>query len=473
MRKSLFKRCLGVVATAGVLALAFGPSAQAATTGTSPHWFNGHIDRFRAGGSETTFYVMNAINNLYSQSSIFGCTLLTSDFQTCNTAGDTSDTDILDNYDRDEFTNGAGIGSTNGLSILCGVPAAAIAEDFARSSRPGNGSSCENSLTFLPYAKDGLVGVAFDSEHAVTSGSATTPIGPVAAGWRNDGDALNCNLLPNPGPHFDNGVNGCDGVPFDNISNTGGSSSVAFRIWCDTSGTAISDWGQLTDPAHAVGSGTSIGVPIQLWGVNTGSGTYSVWRSFIGCEPEHEDACRRPPPAAGEQRPAGPLGREAALPVRPDPGRERRRALALLGLVRCDEQQPVLGRAAAASPGSTARWWARRRNPRRSRPSGTCSTRSSRPRSGARWRASSTGSARRTTPTTASTSRRARTTTRSSRPRSPRSTGSPGFRATSPLRRTPRPDQVHRRSRTTQDDVGPGGKPPGPPRWQGQAVTSG
>ena len=111
MRKSLFKRCLGVVATASVLALAFGPSAQAATTGTSPHWFNGHIDQFRAGGSETTFYVMNAINNLYSQSSIFGCVLLTSDFQTCNTGADNHDTDILDNYDRDEFNNGAGIGS--------------------------------------------------------------------------------------------------------------------------------------------------------------------------------------------------------------------------------------------------------------------------------------------------------------------------------------------------------------------------
>jgi ABC-type phosphate transport system substrate-binding protein len=285
VRNSLLKRCFTVVAAAGLMAVAFGPSAQAATTGTSPHWYNGHIDQFRAGGSETTFYVMNAINNLYSQSSLFGCTLLTSDFQTCNTAGDTQDTDTLDNYDRDEFDNGAGIGSGNGLSILCGVPAGAIPEDFARSSRPSNGSSCENSLTFLPFAKDALVGVVFDKEHAVTTGSATTPIGPVAAGWRGDGDATNCNLLSNPGPHFDNGVNGCDGVPFNNISNVGGASSVAFKIWCDTSASGVSDWGQLTDPTHAVGAGTAIGVPIKFWGVNSGSGTYSVWKSFLGCDP--------------------------------------------------------------------------------------------------------------------------------------------------------------------------------------------
>ena len=286
MRNRYLKRCFSVVAAASLMAVAFGPSAQAATTGTSPHWFNGHIDQFRAVGSETTFYAMNAINNLYSQSAIFGCTLVTTDLQTCNTAtGDTADTDTLDNYDRDEFNNGEGIGSGKGLAILCGTPAAAIPADFARSSRPSNGSSCENTLTILPFAKDGLVGVTFDKEHAVTSGSATTPIGPVAAGWRGDGDATNCNLLSNPGPHFDNGVNGCDGVPFKDISNVGGTSSIAYKIWCDTSTSGITDWGQLTDPTQPVGSGASIGVPIGIWGVNTGSGTYSVWSSFLGCDP--------------------------------------------------------------------------------------------------------------------------------------------------------------------------------------------
>jgi hypothetical protein len=283
VRNRLLKRCLGVVATASVLALAFGPAAEAAPVNTSPHWFNGHIDQFRAVGSETTFYVMNAINNLYSQSAIFGCTLVTSDFQTCNTAGDTADTDTLDNYDRDEFNNGEGIGSGNGLNILCGAPAAAIHADFARSSRPSNGSSCENSLTFQPYGKDGLVGVTFDKEHAVTTGSATAPIGPVAAGWRT-GDPLDCNLQPNPGSSFDNGVNGCNGVPFKDISNVGGASSIAFRIWCDTApATRINDWGQLTDPSQPVGSGAAIGVPIGLWGVNPGSGTFSVWGAYIGC----------------------------------------------------------------------------------------------------------------------------------------------------------------------------------------------
>jgi ABC-type phosphate transport system substrate-binding protein len=280
----LITRGLGFVAIAGMLAVGFGPSAQAATLNTSPHYFNGHIDTFRAVGSETTFYVMNAINNLYSQSAIFGCTLQASDLKTCDTTLDGADTDILDNYDRDEFVNGEGIGSGAGLNILCGSPAAALPADFARSSRPSAGGSCEGNLTFLPYAKDGLVGVVFDKEHAVTTGSSTPVIGPVAAGWRGDGDSTNCNFLPNPGPHFDNGVNGCDGVPFKAVSNSGGTSSIAYRIWCDTNNaTKISDWGQLTDPTAAVGSGASINVPIQIWGVNPSSGTFSVWGSYIGC----------------------------------------------------------------------------------------------------------------------------------------------------------------------------------------------
>src|SRR5690242_16259434 len=102
-----------LVALTMVFALQATP-ASAATTGTSPHFFTGKINFDREVGSETTYYLMTKIANLFNQSNIFGCTLTSSTLTTCNTSGDTADTDILDNYDRNEVTEGTGFGSGNG-----------------------------------------------------------------------------------------------------------------------------------------------------------------------------------------------------------------------------------------------------------------------------------------------------------------------------------------------------------------------
>lgn len=265
MRKKLFKRLLGVTAIAAAGALAVLPgTASAAPTGAPPQWRAGKIDLVRFSGSETSYYVMTRISNLYNQTSIFGCTLQAVDRRTCNLGADTAATDILDNYDRDEITQGAGIGSSGGVGQLCGsIPTGGLPVDAARSSRPKGGSDCATS-TFLGFMKDGLVGVTFPLE--VPPAGATR--GPVAAGWR-PGDPVN-------GPY--------SGTPFNNISNVGGTSSIAYRIFCDNGATAINDWGQLTDPGQPVGSGAPIGVPIVIWGTNTLSGTYASWNSYIGCD---------------------------------------------------------------------------------------------------------------------------------------------------------------------------------------------
>jgi hypothetical protein len=75
-------------------------------------------------------------------------------------------------------------------------------------------------------------------------------------------------------------------VPFQDISNNdngGGTSSTAWRLYCDTTASRITDWGQLTNltGSTVVGSGTPIGVPIQIANVNPASGTESTFAHFV------------------------------------------------------------------------------------------------------------------------------------------------------------------------------------------------
>ena len=263
-----FRHVVAIGAVVLSTAMLVSPNATAATTGTSPHWFTGHINQFRSAGSETTYYMMNKLGSLFQQTSIFGCTLQSADLRTCNTGADTADTDIVDDYDRNEIINGAGIGSGGGIGQLCGTkPTGGLTVDFARSSR-GFSGDCADTV-FKPLAKDALVGLDWPNE--IPTGGTQ---GPVAAGWRT-GD-------PVGGPYT--------GTAFNNISNVGGTTSLAYRIFCATDATRITDWGQLTDPAHVSGglsdgNGATIGVPIIVWGVQTSSGTYSVWKSYVGCDP--------------------------------------------------------------------------------------------------------------------------------------------------------------------------------------------
>jgi ABC-type phosphate transport system substrate-binding protein len=264
----------GIVAGAITLSMAMvmSPNAMAATTGTGPHWFTGKIQQVRSAGSETTYYLMQKIGNLYNQTSIFGCTLSATDRRTCNTSGDTKDTDILDDYDRTEVMNGAGVGSGGGIDMLCGGPAGNLPVDFARSSRAVKTSdTCNADLVSKPLAKDAIVGLNFPFETPPTGAT----IGPVAQGWRT-GDPLG-------GPY--------SGKPVTNLDNT---TTVVNRIWCKTDSTRITDWGQLTDPAHVTtdtnginhpdGNGAPIGAPINIWGVQTSSGTKGGWDAFTGCD---------------------------------------------------------------------------------------------------------------------------------------------------------------------------------------------
>lgn len=295
MRTRLLKRLLttGAVTLSAALVVSTGVASASQTTGTAPRFntTNG-VQQVRAAGSETTYYLMNALGSLYTQTSIYGCILSTTDNRTCTTSDGPIDTQ--DDWSRTEFDNGAGVGSGKGIAQLCGAPTGGLVTDFARSSRAiGSGDltgSCNSSnLIPLNYADDAVVPVDFQNVGKTQIGT-TTPcpagvtaaqlesgscqLGPLAAGWV-PGDTL-------AGPYH--------GQPFNNITTVGGTSSLAQRIYhCSGVSSPITDWGQLTNlgtpPTLAVGSGTPIGVPIYLPFVNTGSGTYSTWKGVVGCDP--------------------------------------------------------------------------------------------------------------------------------------------------------------------------------------------
>jgi hypothetical protein len=206
------------------------------------------------------------------------------------------------------------VGSGNGQGELCGtigVPAGTTV-DYARSSKPSAGT-CSTEVQ-LGYAKDGVPSVDFQNidphvygtptgydagssacstpgefpsfvaagTGTVATGSVvctpfpTAGIGPVAAGWL-PGDSFTCNTTST-----------CSGTAFTDVDNTGGATSVAYRLWCFHGASTtpdesqITDWGQLTNLAGGatVGNGTPIGVPIRIIGVNSGSGTAATFNNF-------------------------------------------------------------------------------------------------------------------------------------------------------------------------------------------------
>jgi hypothetical protein len=268
---------------------------------------------------------MAAIGSLWQSSSIYGCTLSSVDNRTClNGAPDNTDaTDEVDDWSRNEYVNGAGIGTGGGIKELCGLTGGntgGLTVDIARGSRVAKstevGGVCPNGPTDLQYADDSITGMVFPftNRTALTCGlsggtGCATQIGPVAAGWV-PGDPL-------AGPYTR------AAGAFTDISNTetspgaGSISSIARRLWCSTSTPntsadaapwtgRINDWGQLTDPTvdnsvtltqlngdgttqtyHPTlgqeGRGAPIAEPIYIPSVNVNSGTKTQWDSFIGC----------------------------------------------------------------------------------------------------------------------------------------------------------------------------------------------
>jgi hypothetical protein len=270
MRTHKLRYRLAGAASVGAAALAatlmFGGVAQAATpsdpvggaTPVAPHFYNGNVEAIRDSGSDTTFFLMQKLGDLYTGAGLYGCTLDSSVGQTlfnssdpavtatnqegaCVAGGNVPTTDTSDNWDRTEISEGVDdVGSGAGQGQLCGSTDTPLPVDFARSSKPA-GTACA-TLAETGYAKDGVPITDYPinpSIYGTSTNSAYSSInggnfGPVASGWL-PGDPVN-------GPY-----NGTALTDIDNTDNGGGANSTAYRIWCATGATEISDWGQLTN----------------------------------------------------------------------------------------------------------------------------------------------------------------------------------------------------------------------------------
>ncbi len=233
-------------------------------TPVAPHFYNGNVEGIRDSGSDTTFFMMQRIGDLYTGAGLYGCTLNSSAGQTlynssdpasattnlsffCQSGQNQSTTDVNDNWDRTEVTEGVdNVGSGAGQNQLCQAASTPLAVDFARSSKTA-GTAC-STMVQTGYAKDGVAVIAYPVNPTTYGTSSTAPyssinggvVGPVALGWL-PGD-------PNSGPFTGTTYNpqtNANGL--SNVDNGGGVGSTAFRLWCATDSTRITDWGGLTN----------------------------------------------------------------------------------------------------------------------------------------------------------------------------------------------------------------------------------
>ncbi len=253
-------------------------------TPVAPHFYNGNVETIRGAGSDTSFFLEQRIGDLYTASGLYGCTLNTAAGQTlynssdptatasnegyyCDANANTDTSDVNDNWSKTEVSQGADlIGSTAGQEQLCGNLSSPAPVDYARAAKPpistaSGGCSTEAQLAF---AKDGLPALDFTTLNPSVYGTSSFStyaavnggnIGPVAEGWL-PGD-------PVGGPY-----NGTAFTALSNADNGGGADSTAYRIWCASNSTRISDWGALTN----------LGPNLEIVDVTTssGSGTVSI-----------------------------------------------------------------------------------------------------------------------------------------------------------------------------------------------------
>ncbi len=243
----------------------------------APHFYNGNVSGIRDTGSDTTFFMMQKIGDLFTSAGLYGCVLNSGSAQTLynstdpvDAAGNASDfclsganqstTDVNDNWDRTEVTEGVdNVGSGAGQNQICGAANTPLPVDFARSSKPA-GTACAD-LVQTGYAKDGVPIIDYPVNPSTFGVSSQAPynainggvVGPVTQGWL-PGD-------PTGGPY-----SGTKLTSISNVDNGGGANSTAFRMWCATDSTRITDWGQLTN----------LGPALQAHAATTTSGSPNI-----------------------------------------------------------------------------------------------------------------------------------------------------------------------------------------------------
>jgi hypothetical protein len=278
---------------AGVASAATPADPSGGATPVAPHFYNGNVEGIRGAGSDTTLFLMQRIGDLYTGAGLYGCTLNSASGQTlfnssdpasssanqqsfCQSGQNQSTTDVNDNWDRTEVTEGVDdIGSSAGQSQLCGATNSPLAVDFARSAKPA-GTAC-TTLAQAGYAKDGVPIIDYPIDPNVYGTSATAPysainggvVGPVASGWL-PGD-------PTAGPYTGSALS-----DIDNTDGGGSAGSTAYRLWCASTpaGNPVTSTSQITDWGALINLGPNL--EINAATVTSGSPNISVSNTVDG-----------------------------------------------------------------------------------------------------------------------------------------------------------------------------------------------
>jgi hypothetical protein len=249
---------------AGVAAAAPPADPAGGAVPVAPSFNNGVENAIRGTGSDTTFFMMQKISDLYTGAGLYGCTLNTAAGDTlfntlytstvanqqtyCKAGANIDTTDATDNWSRTEVYQGVNdVGSGAGQNQLCQTVNSPFPVDFARSSKPAGTCTVGgvNVLKGAGFAKDSVPAVDFNVNPAAQFGQVTASgspyasvnggnVGPVTSGWE-PGDNIS-------GPYSGTAFSGVA-----NNDNSGLATSTAYRLWCAIDSTRITDWGQLTN----------------------------------------------------------------------------------------------------------------------------------------------------------------------------------------------------------------------------------
>ena len=227
-------------ATPAFAATAPAPGTAGVQVAANTHrGIDGIVDHLHMGGSDTTYDVMTSLAAVYNGS--VGCVMANGGPATyCSGAA----TVTSENHDHDVLSNEYPVGSGGGRAKLLGnldldLVAGNDTDPNFRIAR-SSGAPTESGLFGAAFAKDGIAVVGF-------FGNPTSPSTRVLS--QNNLKAI----FAGTGPQAQTNVPG--------------------------TGTCATDWSQLIDPTTGVAFAAQ---PIKPFGIQSSSGTYSFFKSYLG-----------------------------------------------------------------------------------------------------------------------------------------------------------------------------------------------
>ena len=276
----------------------------------APHFYNGNVEGIRDTGSDTTFFMMQKIGDLYTGAGLYGCTLNSSAGQTlynssdpasattndeyfCQSGQNVATTDVNDNWDRTEVTEGVDdVGSGAGQNQLCAgrcprrlrstspgrpSPPARAARRWSRPATPR--TACRSSTTRVNPT---TYGTSTTAPYSSINGGVVGPVARGLAARRPDSRSLH--------GYVDNSQQ----TPPASPTSTAAAEPAAPPTGCGAprDSTRITDWGALTN----------LGPNLEVQDVTVNSGAPDGHRQRASF------AVRRSPPVTPSRDRTSPRG---------------------------------------------------------------------------------------------------------------------------------------------------------------------